>query len=114
MAAPNPELRAAILAEFRTGASHAEIARKLGITKNTVSGHISRAGLCDTHSKYNGRAPILTMQERIALLNARMDAVLQETLPILARDRARWREQEGHQRELQRLKDKARQRLWVA
>lgn len=109
MAAPNPELRAAILAEFRTGASHAEIARKLGITKNTVSGHISRAGLCDTHSKYNGRKPFLTMAERIQMLNDRMDEVLAQTLPVLQRDRAAWR-----QREEQRLREKARTRLWVA
>lgn len=109
MAAPNPELRAKILAEFATGASHAEIARRLGLTKNTVSGHISRAGLCDTHSKYNGRKPFLTMQERIALLNARMDEVLAQTIPVLQRDRAAWR-----QREEQRLRDKARTRLWSA
>lgn len=92
---PKPELRAAVLRELATGATRSEIARRLGVTKNAVQGHIARAGLCDSHSKYNGRAPVTTMLERLEAMHRRMDAVLAWAMPILKADRDNWRANEA-------------------
>jgi hypothetical protein len=65
---------AAILALLDTGMTQGAVADRLGITKNTVAGIRSRAGLC-----VPAGPPASTMAQRLDALHARMDAILAET-----------------------------------
>jgi|SRR5215472_10586771 len=69
-----PELRAAVIAQFRLGHGPGAIARILGITKNQACGYLYRAGLCTRVFKKHRTS----MAERLDALHARMDRVLAE------------------------------------
>jgi len=72
-----PELRAAVIEQFRLGHGPGAIARILGITKNQACGYLYRAGLCVRVFKKQQT----NMAERLDALHARLDAVLVECAP---------------------------------
>ena len=69
-----PAIHAA-LAMLESGLSQKEVARRLGVSKNTI------AGLWHRHGSPKGPAKT-TMAERLDALHARLDAVLAATLGV--------------------------------
>ena len=69
-----PAIHAA-LAMLKSGLSQKEVARRLGVSKNTI------AGLWHRHGSPKGPAKT-TMAERLDALHARLDAVLAATLGV--------------------------------
>ena len=70
-----PELHAEVVALVQQGFGPAEIARRVGLKKNQVSGYLWRRGL----SPDNESPPESTTMSRLQALHDRIDAVLRAT-----------------------------------